>query len=133
MTVPELSLRAVQARPAHRSVAPAPSATWLDEAAPVTDESPAVAHVAPAHTGATHLTPWARLDSRVGIDIAFMLVRGAVIGALLALLYVALAGGWIGMGAEALSTWWAGDIAPYFAIDIVPDAGDAGGVPASAG
>ena len=133
MTVPELSLPVLRARPAHRSAAPAPSPTWLDEDAPPSEEIGAVAHVAPAHAGVAHHTPPAPFDARVAVDIAAMVVRGALIGGLIALVYVAIAGGWIGTATEALSSWWAGDIAPYFAIDIVPDAEGAGGVPASVG
>ncbi|WP_144018504.1 hypothetical protein [Demequina sp. NBRC 110051] len=133
MTVPELSLPALRARPAHRAAVPAPSPSWLDEAAPPSGEIDTVAHVAPAHAGAAHHTPAAPFTAKAGVDIAAMVARGALIGGLVALLYVAIAGGWIGAATEALSGWWAADVAPWFAIDIVSDGGEAGTVPASVG
>lgn len=136
MTVPELSLGAWRARPAHRSAVPAPSPTWLDTAAPLSDATVAVDHTAPAHAGAAHHTPAAPFTARVGVDIAAMVVRGAIVGAFIALIWVAITDGWVAGATDALSTWWADDIAPYFALDVTVtdvDGGGSGTLPAARG
>ncbi|WP_143340395.1 hypothetical protein [Demequina sp. NBRC 110057] len=130
MTVPELSIRALRPSPARRATEPAsPSAppadtAWLHEATPTAHD---VDHPAPAHAARAHLAPVEHFDARAGVNLVALLIRAAVIAAMVALAYVAITDGWIPSATQALADWWAGDIAPYFAIDIVNESGTSGG------
>ncbi|GMA36956.1 hypothetical protein [Demequina litorisediminis] len=137
MTVPEFSLGALRPgrvgrNPAHTSAARAsatePAATaphlWLDD---VAEAEAHAEHPAPAHAAGAHATPLEHFDTRAGVSLAAVLLKVAAIAAMLALVYVAITDGWIASATASLSSWWASDIAPYVAIDIVPSPHEGGG------